>query len=57
MQSSSDNKVVLVVNGQIRKQEYSVQGNTVHIFDIRGDQFGFSFTEDELKESQAGESG
>jgi len=55
VQSSSKNKLVLVVNGQIRKQEYFVQGNHVHIFDNKGDQFGFIFQDDVLKESAAGE--
>ena len=53
IQSSSKNQVVVVVNGQIRKQEFFVEGNTVYIFNAVGDQYGFKFESDSMK---AGES-
>lgn len=40
--------MTLVVNGQVRHQEYFVEGNSVHIFNSIGDQLGFRFQSDEL---------
>jgi len=46
IQSSSRGQLTLVVNGQIRHQEYFVEKNVVHVFDHAGDQLGFRFDSD-----------
>lgn len=46
IQGYKKNKVILVINGQIRKQEYFVENNSVHIFNVNGDQLGFVFKTD-----------
>ncbi len=46
VESSGKNKVALVINGQIRRQEYFIENNTVHIFNSVGDQLGFKFESD-----------
>lgn len=43
VQSNSNNILTIVVNGQLRKQEYFVEKNMVHVFNHEGDQFGFRF--------------
>lgn len=40
------NVLKLVINGQARKQEYFIDRNTVHIFNLLGDQLGFRFESD-----------
>ena len=46
IQGYKANQVVLVINGQIRKQEYFVEKNIVHVFNVNGDQLGFTFKSD-----------
>lgn len=43
VQSHNKNILTIVVNGQLRKQEYFVEKNIVHVFNHEGDQFGFRF--------------
>ena len=49
VQSFGNNEVVIIVNDQIRRQEYFVDKHTVHIFNHNGDQLGFKFMSDERK--------
>jgi 3-methylcrotonyl-CoA carboxylase alpha subunit len=55
VQSAGKNQIALVVNGQIRHQEYFVESNTVHIFNSVGDKLGFRFQSDEMKALGEGE--
>jgi hypothetical protein len=43
VQSNINNILTVVVNGQLRKQEYFVENSMVHVFNHEGDQFGFRF--------------
>lgn len=49
VQAFTSNLLTIVINGQIRKQEYFVENNFVHVFNHEGDQFGFRFESDEMK--------
>lgn len=50
------NLLNIVINDQIRKQEYFVDQNTVHIFNNKGDQIGFKFETDSLPEADTSSS-
>ena len=46
VQGCKSNQVSIVINGQIRHQEYFVENNNVHVFNSQGDQLGFRFVSD-----------
>lgn len=46
----SENVLNIIINGQVRKKEYTVQGESVYLFDHHGDSIGYLFSSDVRKE-------
>jgi biotin carboxyl carrier protein len=45
----------IIINGQVRKVEYFVAGESVHLFDAVGDSVGVVFEEERMKEVERDE--